>query len=135
MVLYFRRPGGQSQFSAALALQTSDRWPIADLQTWILENLSGDLSVEKLAERCGMSPRNFARVFVKETGLTPYKYIERVRVEAVRRRLEESDDTLDRIAADCGFGGPDTLRRSFMRLLHVSPRDYASRFSREAGAA
>ncbi|MFZ0797536.1 MAG: DJ-1/PfpI family protein [Terriglobales bacterium] len=134
MVLYLRRPGGQSQFSAALTLQSSDRWPVADLQAWILENLSGNLSVEGIAQRCGMSPRNFARVFVRETGTTPHKFIERVRVEAVRRRLEERDDSLERIATDCGFGGPDSLRRSFLRVLHVSPRDYASRFSHDRGA-
>lgn len=130
MVLYLRRPGGQSQFSAALTLQSSDRSPIADLQAWMLENLSADLSVERLAHRCGMSPRNFARVFTGEAGLTPYKFVERLRVEAVRRRLEESDDKLDQIAAHCGFGSPDSLRRSFMRIFHVSPSDYRSRFSR-----
>ena len=134
MVLYLRRPGGQSQFSAALALQSSDRCPITELQGWILENLSADLSVDKLAHHCSMSPRNFARVFTAETGLTPYKFIERLRVEAVRRRLEESEDKLDRIAAHCGFGSPDSLRRSFLRVLNVSPSDYRSRFSRSACA-
>lgn len=135
MVLYLRRPGSQSQFSAALSLQASDRRPIAELQAWILENVSRDLTVELLAKRCGMSPRNFARVFRLETGLTPYKFVERVRIEAVRRRLEESRAGLDGIAADCGFASADSLRRSFVRVLHVSPGDYRARFSRAKGAA
>jgi len=129
MVLYLRRPGGQSQFSAALSLQSSDRRPIADLHAWILENLSRDLSVEVLAKRCAMSPRNFARVFRDETGVTPYKFVEGARVEAARRRLEESEDALDRMAITCGFGSADSLRRSFVRVLKVSPSDYRAGFA------
>jgi transcriptional regulator GlxA family with amidase domain len=132
MVLYLRRPGGQSQFSAALGLQSSDCRPIAELQAWVVENLRHDLAVDHLADRCRMSPRNFARIFRNETGLTPSKYVERVRVEAVRRRLEETDNALETIARDCGFGSADSLRRSFGRLLHIAPRDYRSRFSRRA---
>ncbi len=135
MVLYLKRPGSQSQFSAALSLQASDRQPISDLQAWILDHLADDLSVDRLAARCAMSPRNFARLFVKQTGLTPARFVERGRIEAVRRRLEESDRGLDQIAAECGFGSADALRRSFARSLHVSPRDYKARFSRTAGAA
>jgi len=132
MVLYLRRPGGQSQFSAAMSLQSSDRKPIADLEAWVIENLNRDLSVESLARRCHMSPRNFARVFREETGLTPYKFVERARIEAARRRLEESDNALDAIAGDCGFGSADSLRRSFVRILHTSPGDYRGRFSGKA---
>ena len=135
MVLYLRRPGGQSQFSAALSLQSSDRRPIADLHAWILENLSRDLSVEVLAKRCAMSPRNFARVFRDETGVTPYKFVEGARVEAARRRLEESEDALDRMAITCGFGSADSLRRSFVRVLKVAPSDYRARFAGRRGAA
>src|SRR5215472_9731430 len=98
MVLYLRRAGGQSQFSAALALQASDRKQIADLRTWVLDNLHRDLSVPQLATRAGMSPRNFARVFRTDTGTTPAQFIERLRVEAVRRRLEESGDKLEKVA-------------------------------------
>jgi len=131
MVLYLRRPGGQSQFSAALSLQSSDRKPIADLQAWVVENLDHDLSVESLAKRCQMSPRNFARVFHKETDLTPAKFVERVRIEGARRRLEESTDALDAIAEDCGFGSADSLRRTFVRIFRTSPSDYRKRFSQK----
>ena len=135
MVLYFRRPGGQSQFSAALELQAADRQPIAELQAWILEHLGSDLAVERLAERCQMSARNFARVFRAEAGVTPARFVERVRLDAVRRRLEESDDGLDAIASACGFGGADGLRRSFVRQLGVPPSEYRARFSRRRSAA
>jgi len=87
IVLYLRCPGGQSQFSAAMKLQSSDRRPIADLQSWILENLHGDLSVGLLAKRCAMSSRNFARVFREETGLTPYKFVERTIAQRYSRLL------------------------------------------------
>ncbi len=135
MVLYLRRPGGQSQFSAALTMQATDRRPIAELQPWIVENLAKDLAVEVLAKRCAMSPRNFARVFHAETGLTPYGFVERARVEGVRRRLEESSDGLDGIATDCGFASADSLRRTFMRIVGVLPTDYRARFSQEKKGA
>jgi transcriptional regulator GlxA family with amidase domain len=130
MVLYLRRPGGQSQFSAAMSLQSSDCKPIADLEAWVLENLHGDLSVESMSKRCNMSPRNFARVFHRETGLTPYKFVERARIEAARRRLEESKDGLEAIAGHCGFASPDSLRRSFVRTFRTSPSHYRERFYR-----
>jgi transcriptional regulator GlxA family with amidase domain len=135
MVMYLRRPGGPSQFSAALSPQTSDRRPITELKAWILENPSHHLSVEALAKRCAMSPRNFARVFRTETGVTPYKFVERVRVEAARRRLEESTDALERIALSCGLGSADSLRRSFVRMRKVSPSDYRARFAARTGVA
>ncbi len=129
MVLYLRRPGGQSQFSAAMALQASDRRQIAELRAWAFDHLDEDLTVEKLALKAGMSPRHFARVFAKETGITPARFIERLRVEAARRRLEESRDKLEKIATDCGFGSLSSLRRSFLRVLHVPPADYRNRFT------
>ena len=129
LVLYLRRAGGQSQFSTALSLQTSDRKQIEELRTWALDHLEQDLPVEKLAARAGMSPRNFARVFLKDTGATPARFIERLRVETARRRLEESPDKLEKIANDCGFGSITSLRRSFLRVLHVPPADYRRRFS------
>jgi transcriptional regulator GlxA family with amidase domain len=132
MVLYLRRPGGQSQFSTTLALQATDRKPIAELQAWVVDHLDEDLAVERLAARSHMSPRNFARVFRKETGLTPARYVERIRVEAARRRLEETRANIDRVARECGFGSPESLRRSFLRVVHVGPLEYRSRF---AGAA
>ncbi len=128
MVLHLRRAGGQSQYSAALALQASDRKQIADVRSWVLDNLHRELRVDQLAAQAGMSPRHFARVFHKDTGTTPAQFVERLRVEAARRRLEESPDKLEKIASDCGFGSIQSLRRSFSRVLQVSPNDYRSRF-------
>jgi transcriptional regulator GlxA family with amidase domain len=129
MVLYLRRPGGQSQFSAALSLQASDRKQIDELRSWAFDHLDEDLTVEKLAARAGLSPRHFARIFVQETAVTPARFVERLRVEAARRRLEESRDKLEKIATDCGFGSLSSLRRSFLRVLHVPPADYRNRFT------
>src|SRR5262249_29238886 len=121
LVLFLRRPGGQSQFSAQLAAQSADREPLRDLQAWIAEHPSADLSVPTLARRVAMSPRNFARVFRREVGVTPARYVESVRVEAARRRLEESDDGVDAVAARAGFGTAESLRRTFLRTVRVSP--------------
>jgi transcriptional regulator GlxA family with amidase domain len=129
LVLYLRRAGGQSQFSTALSLQASDRKQIEEIRSWVLDNLDRELPVEKLAEKAGMSPRNFARVFQKDTGTTPARFVERLRVEAARRRLEESQDKLEKVASDCGFGSLHSLRRSFLRVLHVPPNDYRHRFA------
>ena len=128
MVLFLRRPGGQSQFSAALAAQAADREPLRDLQAWIAEDPGRDCSVPALARRVAMSPRNFARVFTREVGTTPGQFVERVRVEAARRRLEESADGVDNIASRCGFGTAETMRRAFLRTLHVPTSAYRSRF-------
>ena len=135
LVMFVRRPGGQSQFSAALDLQAAERRPIRDLQAWIAGHPSGDLSVEALAERAHMSPRNFARVFRAEVGQTPARFVERVRVDAARRLLEESEAGLDRVARDCGFGGADSMRRSFLRVLRVPPSAYRSRFRSRPGGS
>ena len=129
LVLYLRRAGGQSQFSTALSLQASDRKQIEEIRSWALDNLKQDLPVERLAAKAGMSPRNFARVFVKDTGTTPARFVERLRVEAARRRLEESRDKLEKVANDCGFGSIQSLRRSFLRVLRVPPNDYRHRFT------
>jgi transcriptional regulator GlxA family with amidase domain len=129
LVMYLRRSGGQSQFSTALALQAADRKQIAELCCWVGDHLSSDLRVEKLAGQAGMSPRNFARVFAEETGVTPARFVEKIRVESARRRLEESQDDLEKIARDCGLNSPQALRRSFLRVLHVLPSEYRSRFS------
>ena len=99
LVLYLRRPGGQSQFSAALSLQLTDRKPLRELEAWVLDNLNKPLTVPALAERVAMSPRNFARVFTKEMKTTPARFVERLRVEAARRRLEESQNSMDAIAS------------------------------------
>ena len=128
LVLFLRRPGGQSQFSRFLMTQSNKPGPIRDLQSWILENLDHDLSVEKLAERVAMSPRNFTRVFTRETGTAPAKYVEQVRLDAARQRLEEGAEALEQLAMITGFGNGLNLRRVFERNLHLSPTEYRERF-------
>ncbi|MGY2800194.1 transcriptional regulator GlxA family with amidase domain [Ewingella americana] len=128
LVMFLRRPGGQSQFSRFLLSQSNTPGPIRDLQSWILQNLSGDLSVEKLAERVAMSPRNFTRVFTRETGSSPAKYVEEVRLDVARQHLEQSSDKIEQIAAVTGFGNSLNLRRVFERNLQLTPSDYRERF-------
>ncbi|HKC16440.1 MAG TPA: DJ-1/PfpI family protein [Steroidobacteraceae bacterium] len=132
LVLYLRRPGSQAQFSAALAMQYTDRRPLRDLETWVLENLRKTLSVETLAARVAMSPRNLTRVFSRELDMSPAKFVERLRVEAARRRLEESEVSLDRVAGECGFRNAATLRSVFRRTLQTTPGEYRERFGRSA---
>jgi transcriptional regulator GlxA family with amidase domain len=133
LVLFLRRPGGQSQFSAQLAVQAADRQPLRELVAWIVEHPSDDLAVETLAHRVAMSPRHFARVFTREVGMTPARYVETVRVEAARRRLEESTHGVDAIAATCGFGTAETMRRAFLRIVRVPPSAYRGRFRSALG--
>jgi len=128
LVLYLRRPGGQSQFSAALTLQASDREPFRDLGAWVLEHLRNDISVGVLASRVGMSSRNFARVFRTEMNTTPAKFVEGLRLEAARRRLQESNASLESVAAACGFRNCDAMRSAFKRVLRVAPGEYRWRF-------
>ncbi|HYC00890.1 MAG TPA: DJ-1/PfpI family protein [Candidatus Limnocylindrales bacterium] len=131
LVLFLKRPGGQSQFSTQLASQFAEREPIRDLQAWIIEHPEADLSVEALARRVAMSPRNFARVFTREVGATPARFVERVRVEAARRRLEQAGGGVEEVAAGCGFGTAETMRRAFLRNVQVSPSAYRARFRTE----
>ena len=128
LVLFLKRPGGQAQFSAQLVGQIAGREPLRDLQGWIAEHPEADLSVAALARRVGMSPRNFARVFAREVGRTPARFVEDVRVEAARRRLEEGLDAVESVAAQTGFGSAETMRRAFLRVLRVNPAAYRSRF-------
>jgi len=128
LVLYLRRPGGQSQFSTALNLQASDRQPFRELGAWAVEHLRNDLSVDALAARVGMSPRNFARVFRAEMNMTPAKFVENLRLETARRRLQESNATLESIATTCGFRNCDAMRSTFRRVLRVAPGEYRWRF-------
>src|ERR1700719_2407073 len=132
--MFLRRPGGQSQFSVQLSAQQADREPLRDLQRWITDHLGAHLSVEALARRAAMSPRNFARVFTREVGMTPGQFVENSRVEAARRRLEESADGVDSIASECGFGTRESMRRAFIRTLHVPPSAYRSRFHQKLSA-
>ena len=128
LVLYLRRPGGQSQFSAALSLQLTDRKPLRDLEAWVLDNLDKPLTVPVLAQRVSMSPRNFARVFTIEMKTTPAKFVERLRVEAARRRLEESQNSMETIATECGFGNVNSMRNVFQRTLKIPPGQYRRHF-------
>jgi transcriptional regulator GlxA family with amidase domain len=128
LVLYLRRPGGQSQFSAALSLQLTDRKPLRELEAWVLDNLQKPITVPLLAERVAMSPRNFARVFTKEMKTTPAKFVERLRIEAARRRLEESQNSMETIAAECGFGSINSMRTVFQRTLKIAPGQYRRHF-------
>jgi transcriptional regulator GlxA family with amidase domain len=127
--MFLRRPGGQSQFSAQLTAQMADRQPLRELQAWMADHPGADLSVDELACRVAMSPRNFARVFARETAMTPAAFVEKIRLEAARRRLEESAEAVDAIAASCGFGTYESMRRTFIRNIGVSPNAYRSRFT------
>ncbi len=128
LVLFVRRPGGQSQFSAQLAAQPADREPLRELQSWIPDHLDEDLSVAALAQRAFMSERNFARAFRRETGMTPAAHVEAARVERARAELETTTLSIETIAARCGFGSVETLRRAFHRRLGIAPADYRRRF-------
>lgn len=128
LVLFLRRPGGQSQFSQYLVTEARSRGDLRDLQSWILGNPAEPHSVTALAERAGMSPRNFARVFARETGITPAKFVEQARIDWARRRLEETAEPIDTVAHAAGFGTAESMRRSFHRSLGVSPNDYRGRF-------
>lgn len=128
MVVFLKRPGGQSQFSAQLATQAADREPLRELQAWIVEHPGRDCSVPALAHRVAMSPRHFARVFAREVGMTPARFVEVARIEAARRRLEEADEGIEQIADRCGFGTAESMRRAFLRILGVPPSHYRGRF-------
>lgn len=128
LVLFLRRPGNQSQFSATLAAQQAGREPLCEIQRMVLEDVAGDHSVAAMAARVHMSPRHFARAFRAETGITPARHVERVRLEAARRRLEDTSDPVAEIASRCGFGTPETMRRVFLRTLEVGPAEYRRRF-------
>jgi len=129
LVTYHIRPGGQSQFSEALSLQSEDgNGRFDELHNWIINNLTEDLRVEQLAVRARMSSRNFARLYQSETGRTPAKAVEAMRVEAARRMLEDTNESLSVIARRSGFGDDERLRRSFVRLLNVPPGEYRNRF-------
>ena len=128
LVVFLKRPGGQSQFSAHLAAQIADEGKIRSLQHWILEHLSLDLTLDLLAGRIAMSVRNFTRVFQSETGTTPADFVEMARGDAARRLLDEGDTPLQRVASRCGFASPDTMRRAFLRRIGTGPSDYRERF-------
>ncbi len=129
LVLFVRRPGGQAQFSSGLAGQAAERPGIRELQQWVGDHLTADLTVPALAERAFMSERNFSRVFAREVGSTPAAYVESLRLERARLLLETTELQLEEIAGRCGFGTVETLRRTFARRLSASPSDYRARFN------
>jgi transcriptional regulator GlxA family with amidase domain len=121
LVVYHRRPGGQSQFSALLdAHRPSGRF--SPVLSWARERLGERLSVERLAERAAMSPRHFARAFTAETGMTPAKAVERLRLEAARERVEDGAEPIEGVAAHTGFGDPERMRRAFLRAFGQPPQ-------------
>ncbi|MFJ5779129.1 GlxA family transcriptional regulator [Streptomyces sp. NPDC093094] len=128
LVVFLRRPGNQAQFSAQLAAQTAARAPLRDVQQWVTEHPADDLSVEALAARARLSPRHFARAFRAETGLTPGRYVDRVRLEHARRLLEDTGDGVEEISRASGYGTPESMRRAFVRALGTAPAEYRRRF-------
>jgi transcriptional regulator GlxA family with amidase domain len=128
LVLFLRRPGNQSQFSATLSTQEPLREPLREVQHHVIEHPAADLSVEALADHAHMSPRHFARAFRAEAGVTPARYVEQVRLEAARRRLEDTTEPISSVAMACGFGTAETMRRVFLRALDVGPAEYRRRF-------
>jgi transcriptional regulator GlxA family with amidase domain len=128
MVVFLRRSGGQSQFSATLAAQACESQPLRDLLAWMADNLTEDMSVESLGRRAAMSPRNFARVFRQEVGETPARHVENLRLEAARRQLDTTSSSLEEVADASGFRSAEILRRTFARRLGVTPGQYRASF-------
>ena len=128
LVVFLKRPGGQAQFSTALALQTADDG-FDGLHEWMAEHLADDLTLPTLASQAAMSERSFSRRYLDATGVTPARAVERLRVEAARHMLSETGAPVKRVAQRCGFGSEETMRRSFLRILAATPQDYRARFS------
>jgi transcriptional regulator GlxA family with amidase domain len=130
LVVFLRRPGGQSQFSAQMAADTSAADPdrFAELTRWMADHLCDDLSIDALAARVSMSPRNFARRFAEALGMPPGKYAQALRMDAARRLLTDGEVALTIVARRCGFNSLETMRLSFQRHLKVAPQDFRARF-------
>jgi transcriptional regulator GlxA family with amidase domain len=135
LVVYLRRPGGQSQFSAPLEAQIAERKGLRDLLLWMTDHIGADLSVATLAARASMSERTFARVFATETSFTPAAYVERLRIDAARRSLETTKKSVKQIARACGFGTVETMHRAFRRSVGSTPLQYRSRFATPSSPA
>jgi transcriptional regulator GlxA family with amidase domain len=132
LVMYVKRSGGQAQFSRPLRAQQAETGRLRNLQLWMLENLDSELSVQRLAGRIAMSPRNFSRRFRREVGVSPAQYVEEIRIEAARDRLETTHLPMGRIAAVCGFSSAETMRRAFARRMGIAPTEYRKRFAAQA---
>lgn len=130
LVMFLKRPGGQSQFSGQLAMQLLEGGRLSSLLHWIVDHLAEDLTVDVMAAQAHVSPRNLQRIFLREVGTTPAKFVEALRVEEARRRLEDCDLPCERIATDCGFRTGERMRRSFKRKLRTLPESYRKSFGR-----
>jgi transcriptional regulator GlxA family with amidase domain len=130
LVMFFKRPGGQLQFSRKGEAAPSGRSVLQQVQRFIAAHPADDHSVEKLAMRAGLSPRHFARLFRNEVGMTPAAWVETARVSAARRLLETARNAPKQVAVQCGFANADTLRRSFVRHVGVSPAEYRKSYER-----
>ncbi|MCJ8205219.1 GlxA family transcriptional regulator [Pseudomonas sp. RGM2987] len=128
LVVFLKRPGGQSQFSVTLSLQKQGG-RFDDLHAWIAENLTRDMGLPSLAAQVGMSERSFVRHYRADTGQTPARAVELIRVETARRLLADTAVPIKRVAVQCGFGSEETLRRSFLRAMGVTPQAYRERFA------
>ncbi|MFH9296984.1 GlxA family transcriptional regulator [Streptomyces sp. NPDC017520] len=134
LVVFLRRPGNQAQFSAQLSVRTARSEPLREVQHWITQHPEADLGVDALAARARLSPRHFARAFRAETGTTPGRYVERVRLEHARRLLEDTADGVERVARASGYGTPEAMRRAFVRTLATAPAEYRRRFRTPASS-
>jgi transcriptional regulator GlxA family with amidase domain len=135
LVMFLVRPGGQAQYSHMLSRQAVTSQPLRELQVWMLENLREDLSVERLADRIGMSARHFTRVCLRETSMNPGQFVDRMRVEAAQQMIDSSSMGLKEIADACGFLSADSMRRTFLRVIGVTPSEYTNRFTRGPAAS
>jgi transcriptional regulator GlxA family with amidase domain len=129
LVVFLRRPGGQSQFAVPTWTRPAEREPIRAAQTVVHADPGADLSIPVLAEQVGLSARHFTRLFQQQVGVAPGRYVEKVRVEAARRLLETERAGVHAVAGRCGFGTAETMRRAFVRQLGVSPDQYRQRFA------
>ncbi len=128
LVMFLVRPGGQAQYSHMLSHQAIISQPLRELQVWMFQHLREGLTVESLAERIGMSARHFTRVCLRETGMNPGQFVDRMRVEAAQQLIDSSSRGLKEVADTCGFKSADAMRRTFLRVLGVTAAEYASRF-------
>lgn len=133
LVLELKRPGNQAQFSTFLPAFELKSSLVKNLRPWLMAHIADDIKVEQMAEQANMSPRNFARVFVNDTGLTPAKFIEKLRIEAARKYLEDTDLSIEQISEKCGLGSMVSMRRVFLRHLEISPSYYRNSFKTSLG--